>query len=734
MKRIKAAWGTDLIIYILLIVFLTCAPILPQTSVFAAPEEGLTEAEQKVRQDFPELRVFLKGDRYPYAYYEDGVYKGIYPDYLNRISELSGIKFTYVPYESDEQLEQLFTLAKADALGCTYGEWQGLYSVTDPYTTVEYNLIASPKSQITEEGSYTVAVSNTDTMIRHYIEENYPQWTIVPCSSLRDTLKKVNKGKADMTFMTALDLQLNYSLFSYGNIEVLDNFSLFVPVSIAVSDITCKDEMVTLLNKFIICEPLRSNDTIRRKYVLNSIYSPTITEYFLIHKELILLLLLLFVLAAAAIIWRWIRMRKKLETDSLTGLWNKRKFIKETEKTLKANRSTEYLIADLDVERFKVVNDRFGIQVGNQTLRTIANNISVIFKGGGIFGRSAGDEFVILTSDTPEHRKLLEDAANMDIKINNATYYKIPIKAGVCPLSYSGLSDLDVSNFIDRAKIANSKIKGHPDIKINYFTEKMGERIKRENELETIMRKSLKNNEFVVYYQPKYSLNDNSLIGAEALVRWQHPTKGLISPGDFIPLFEKNGFIVDVDFYVYERVIEMLSNRMEEKLPVVPVSMNVSRCHLNSPNFTKRLEELVARYGVPKNIIEMEITESVFSDEDRAAVTLMDDLKNHGFTISMDDFGSGYSSLNLLRELPIDILKIDKGFIDKTDDSDKSKVIVEEIISMATKINIRTVCEGVETVEQRDFLKQAGCNIAQGFFYARPMPQADFEKLLNEKK
>lgn len=734
MKCIRSVRLTILIICIFFIVFSMCAGTQSQTSVLAAPGEELTEAEQKVKRDFPELRIFLKGDRYPYAYYEDGVYKGIYPDYLNKISELSGIKFTYVPYEYDEQLGDLFTLAKADALGCTYGEWQGLYSVTDPYTIVEYNLVASPKKTITKEESYSVALSNADIMIRHYIEENYPQWTIVPCSSVRDTLKKVNAGKADMTFVTALDLQLNYSLFSYKDIEVLDNFSLFVPVSIAVSDITCKDEMVTLLNKSITCESIRSDDTIRRKYILNHIYSPTITEYFLIHNELIMFIFVIFVITIVMIIWRWLYMKKRMETDSLTKLWNKRKFIKEAERKLGANRSTKYLLADLDIERFKVVNDRFGIHVGNQTLKTIANNISVIFKGSGIFGRSTSDEFVILTSDTPEHRKLLEEAANMDIKINNATYYKIPIKVGVCTLSYSDLRDLDISNFIDRAKIAKSKIKGHQDVKINYFTERMGEKIERENELETIMRKSLQNNEFVVYYQPKYSLKDNTIIGAEALVRWQHPTKGLIPPGDFIPLFEKNGFIVDVDFYVYESVIEMLSKRIKENKPVVPVSMNVSRCHLSSPNFTSRLEELIKKYEIPKDIIEMEITESVFSDEDRAAVMLMDDLKGHGFTISMDDFGSGYSSLNLLRELPIDVLKIDKGFLDKMDDSDKSKVIVEEIISMATKINIRTVCEGVETVEQRDFLKQAGCNIAQGFFYARPMPQIDFENLLSKEK
>lgn len=715
--------------------------ILVSTSVFAEPvnvnsdfdKVALTDEEKRILNTFSELNVIMKGDRYPYSYYEDGEYKGIYADYLTEISERSGVKFNYIPYESDEQLETYFTLGKSDALVATYGSWQGLYKTTNPYTVVEYNLIAPPNTDIMGVKYHTVAVSATDAMLQNYLKEKYPEWDIKTYTNVRGSLKAVNRGEVDITFVTALDLQLNYSLLAYKNIEVADELSLFVPVSLAISDVTCTDAVITVLNKFIECKPIRSDEKIRRKYILNYIYMPNVLEYFLIHREIIVFVFIVILMLIIITIIRMRRMRIKLERDSLTGLWNQRKFVKEAERCLSDPKDTQYLLAVLDVERFKLINDRFGIHVGNQTLQIIANNVKMLFRGSGIFGRSTSDKFVVLVTDTPSHRELLEEMANMDVKINNATYYQVPIKVGVCPVRHSEMGDMDVTNIIDRAKIVNAKIKGHQDIKISYFTKSMGEKIARENELETIMRKSLKNKEFVVYYQPKYDLKNNKIIGAEALVRWQHPTKGLISPGDFIPLFEKNGFIVDVDFYVYETVMQAIKKRLDSGKPIVPISMNVSRCHLNSRAFTKHLEELAQKYNIPKEIIEMEITESIFSDEDKSAVELMEDLKEHNFTLSMDDFGSGYSSLNLLRELPIDTLKIDKGFLEQTDGSERGRVIVEEIIQMATKIDIRTICEGVETEQQRDFLKNAGCNMAQGFFYARPMPQRDFEELLDKE-
>jgi diguanylate cyclase (GGDEF)-like protein len=728
MKRIIPIILTFLL---LLSVAVSAETVVPDAGT---PETVLSDAEQTAFENYPELRIMVKGARYPFSYYEDGEYKGIYPDYLNNLSELSGIKFVYIPYESTEQLEEYFTLGMTDGLDCAYGEWQGLYRVTAPFTTVEYNIITKKGNEVSTDTPYKVTVYESDVQIKNYIAENYPNWEIITCKSITDGIGKVNRGTADIALVSAVDLQTNVSLLRYKKVEVYDEFSIYVPISLAISAVSCPESMVSLLNKYIVCDPMKYNEDFTRNYILNKTYVPSTVEFLAAHKIIMLIIFLLLVAAGILIITHCTSLKRMAATDPLTGLWNREKFVKESKKRLKDNRDKDFLLAVIDVERFKIVNDRFGIDVGNQTIIKIGSSIKKIFHKCGLFAHNTGDEFFVLVQDSPDNRQKLEEASNLDIKINNTTHYKLPIKVGVCPVTYTEVERSNLTAYIDRAKIAKAQMKGHQDKKINYFTQKMDDKLNKENDLETIMRKSLKNHEFLVYYQPKYNLNTNKIIGAEALVRWQHPTKGLISPGDFIPLFEKNGFIVDVDFYVYECVMQMLSNRIKRKKRVVPVSMNVSRCHLNSPTFTSQLEELADKYNIPKEVIEMEITESIFSDEDRAAIKLMYDLKKRNFTLSMDDFGSGYSSLNLLRELPIDTLKIDKGFLDTTDDSARSRVIVEEIISMATKINIKTICEGVETEQQRDFLKQAGCEMAQGFFYARPMPQADFEELLDNEK
>ncbi len=720
-------------------VFISILLLIICNSIFVCAENepvhsDWSEAEQKAYSNFSELRILIKGSDYPFSYYEDGTYKGIYPDYINEIFDNASIKLQYIPYESDGQLETLMTLGKADLVASVYGDWQGLYTASEPYTVLEYNVIAKKSKVVKSTEDYTVSVPKNDIAIQSYIKEKYPNWTELICGNTEDALSAVNSGRADITLVNNITLKTNMSLLEYSNVEVNSDLSLYVPISLGVSSVCCPDAMVTLLNRFINCKPINDDESISRRYILNSIYVPNVHEYMIAHKELFFIICLIIAAALAFVFMRWSKLKYETTIDSVTKLWNKGTFLRAVKRELKNNRGKQYLLASVDIEKFSLVNSRFGYAVGNQSLERVAANIKKIVGSKGIYARNTGDEFLVMVEESEEGRELLENIANINIDIKNTTHYVLPIKVGVCPFSYKETSDKDMATFLDRAKFAKSKIHGMGGHAIVYFTERMCEKLEKENELESTMHQSLKNKEFVVYYQPKYDLRTSEIIGAEALVRWQHPEKGLISPGDFVPLFEKNGFIVEIDFYVYEAVMKMLHDRISEGKRVVPISMNVSRCHLGSSSFTQQLEKLTEKYNISKDIIEMEITESIFSDEDKSAIQLMDDLKKHDFTLSMDDFGSGYSSLNLLRELPIDTLKIDKAFLETTDESERSRIIVEEIIAMAKKIKINTICEGVETEKQRDFLRQAGCQMAQGFFYARPMPENDFKDLLDNGK
>ena len=257
----------------------------------------------------------------------------------------------------------------------------------------------------------------------------------------------------------------------------------------------------------------------------------------------------------------------------------------------------------------------------------------------------------------------------------------------------------------------------------------MRKKLIKEAEIEAKMEKALNNNEFVFYLQPKFNCQGNQLFGAEALVRWIDDNGQMIMPGDFIPLFERNGFIIKLDEYIFESVCKYIANRIQLNLPIIPISINISRLHLFQSNFVDKYLKIKNKYSIPDKILELEITENILIDNLHATQKVITRLQEHGFICSIDDFGSGYSSLNSLKDLPFDIIKLDKLFLDNSYNIKKSQEIVKSIITMAKNIDILTVGEGVETDEQLEFLQLAGCDIIQGYIFSKPISVEDFEKL-----
>ena len=240
------------------------------------------------------------------------------------------------------------------------------------------------------------------------------------------------------------------------------------------------------------------------------------------------------------------------------------------------------------------------------------------------------------------------------------------------------------------------------------------------------MEKALKNGEFVMYLQPKYSIGEERMIGAEALVRWIHPEKGLIPPMDFVPLFEQNGFVIKMDRYIWEEACKLIREWIDAGTEPVPISVNLSRRHLKDMEFVSVLNDLIDKYQIPKEYLEIEITETVEEEGIAEGVSL---LKENGYTLLMDDFGSGYSSLNMLKDTRFDVIKIDRGFLQDFIGSARGQKIVEHTIRMTKAIGLDLIAEGVETREQAEFLGDCGCDKAQGFYYAKPMTAAEFNKL-----
>ncbi len=429
------------------------------------------------------------------------------------------------------------------------------------------------------------------------------------------------------------------------------------------------------------------------------------------------------------------RIQEKLDQiknyDSLTNLSTLHKFKKDANQLRKNNPHKRYAVVYSDISNFKYINDTLGYEQGDQVLCDFASMLNRYNRDNSLVARVSSDNFISMlpyTNDSAltdrvvavnERFQLMQKAKNI-----NCNFVVI---SGVCVINSV---EEDIMTFIDNANIARKSVKGNSTTICKFYDVEMQNKIKKEIEITNSMEGALKNKEFLVFLQPKVNLGDNKLVGAEALVRWERGNHTVLPPNDFIPLFEKNGFILQLDFYIYEEVCKLIHHWITEGMPVVPISVNVSRVHLNDEHFVEKVKRLVNKYFIPPKYIELELTESMFLNNTEIAISTMKELRKLGFGVSIDDFGAGYSSLNLLKDMTTDVLKLDKEFFRQGDMQKEEQIIVSSIISMAKQLNMKVLSEGVETKMQSDFLKSISCDMAQGYLYAKPMPITQFETLL----
>lgn len=418
------------------------------------------------------------------------------------------------------------------------------------------------------------------------------------------------------------------------------------------------------------------------------------------------------------------------EYDELTGLYNMKGFSKYVE--LAANQDEagvsagKYAVICFDVIRFKAINDIFGVAKGNKLLQYIAQVIKETLKSGDFACRSISDHFVIFTHT--EGNELEDMIEQMLEKIEG---YELPfvINCNVGIYITNG-ERLSVDAMIDRAILAQSVIKGSYMEKYSYYTEALRNDMLGEQEIIAMVETAIAQEQFVAFYQPQYNHSNGMLIGAEALVRWNHPEKGLISPGVFIPICEKNGFITRLDLYVFEQTCKFIRKCMDKGIPVVPISSNFSRNDIFQPNFVERLEEIRKKYEVPAKYLRVEITESTVVGGIKQVNKIIEQLHECGYLVEMDDFGSGYSSLNVLKDISFDIIKLDMMFLREETESNRGGIIVSAVMRMAKWLGMPVIAEGVETVKQADFLRSIGCESIQGYLYSKPLPEDQYEEKL----
>ena len=415
--------------------------------------------------------------------------------------------------------------------------------------------------------------------------------------------------------------------------------------------------------------------------------------------------------------------------DPITGLGNYNAYLERTKEKLEINIKKTMII--LDIDKFKSFNKKYGHMKGNDLLKRVGEEIKHAIRKTDIVCRLANDVFGIFLVGEVDVENIIGRLNNKisRIKIGDV-WYNLRISMGVY---ICDKDEKDVQSIIDKAIMAHDSIKGKYHVPYGVFTEEFEQKIIRESEIENIMEEAIKNKEFEVYYQPQISTKTEKMEGAEALVRWKKD-ENRISPSEFIPIFEKNYFIIKLDEYVYERVCENIQELKKEFKEIPKISVNISKESLIDSKFLEKYEKIMKKYDIMPEEIELEITERTTVNNDIDIQKILNEVKQKGFCIAIDDFGTGYSSLNMLEIMPIDTLKIDKSFIDRIDISEEKTNFIEIIMFITKKLNLKTVAEGVETIQQVKYLKRWNCDFVQGYVYQKPLRFEEFKKYIKGDK
>lgn len=468
--------------------------------------------------------------------------------------------------------------------------------------------------------------------------------------------------------------------------------------------------------------------------VLNNL-SVTNSDLFMVVITLVLMLLLIivFMIYYISSIISVARSQKKitklLYTDMVTGGYNWLYFTKKGDKLLKKNRGKyNYAVVNLRMEKYRSFCTCFGVKEGEELMEKFYFAIKKNIKKNELLAHHDEADFGLLVTHKDEEDLNARIEMLEQILSNVIPSIKMYFRFGIC---IADNNDYEVDSLYNNATTALELHPEDSDEKIASYDIEMKKQQLWERKVEDDMDKALVTNQFKLYLQPKYSTKEEKLAGAEALVRWVHPVDGLIPPNKFIPIFESNGFILQLDDYMIEQVAIQQSKWLEEGRELFPISVNVSRAHFTREDLAEHICKIVDKYNVPHEFIELELTESAFFDDKYVLIDTVKKLRDYGFIVSMDDFGAGYSSLNSLKELSIDVLKIDADFFRGVDSVDRGMLIVSKVIDLAKKLDMKIVAEGIESREQVDFLTAQECDLIQGYYFAKPMSIEEFENKYN---
>ncbi|MDO4563250.1 MAG: EAL domain-containing protein [Clostridia bacterium] len=678
---------------------------------------ALSKEETNYVSSLPVLRVACPENNSPMTYFDGVNCRGAFVELMEYISAASSLKFEFCHTANTNTAIGMLQNGTADLLLGVYSSPRIAQNENIILTdTIAQTSIAVVGSSITAlNAPHLVALPHDADILGLLLGELYPTWKFRYYTDTPACLNAVLAKEADLAAWDnaltayAIDASSDESL----NVAFTDSRDIGVSIGVYPG---APQLLVSVLNKAIYSISSADYNECLSHNTLSSLWPYHYTP----QLRAAGILLIIAVLVALVLFLRSLYMRTY--RDPLTHLMNNSYLLSRGPKFQKKPNSA---IVILDIVQFKRVNASYGIDVGDRVLTFVAKSVSRIGDSHAISARIIADKFAVVT----RYSSMDALMSNIRTAMNNALTYTegsistfLRYNIGVCVLE----SGEPFSHFVNMADAARKNAPTSDD-GIGLYTHAIREKVKREKEIEDRAKSALDEGEFQVFYQPKFNPKSGGVAGAEALCRRNIPDFGSIAPAEFIPIFERNGFVTKLDFYMLSNVCRLIRQMLDAGVKPCLFSVNQSRLHLSDPMYMTKLLNVTKKYDVDPSYIELEITEYSFEDS-IAAFSLLSKVKDAGFKLSIDDFGSGFSSLNMLRAIPLDYIKIDKNFLLESRTSERTKIIIGQIIKMAKSLNISTVCEGVETQEQAEFLTEMDCDAIQGFYFERPMSEKSFIK------
>ena len=696
-----------------------------------------TEEENAYIEEHPVLKIAFDNSWKPLLYKDDetGEIKGAISEITKLLEMDSGIRFEFIEAENYTEALRMVQSGEADIVSNFVRDlsWADKFKLklTAAYISLPLEKVVNEKT----ESKWIVLPKNYMSYAKtsQFAEKDY---SIQYYDTVEECYNAVLSGDAKYTYSTSYINNYMMDKQEYSHLDVVPLRSQTVELCMGVKQDAPK-AMVSILekgfmniteediNKIVLQSVLEAEDNSLKQWMYenpNAVNGITIA---------ISIAVMVIVLGYVSMRWK---NEKILHYNKVTGIWNYAKFEVEAGYALKNAPDKPFVIVHVNISKFRFFNDTYGYEAGNQVLAIVAKTIEKNTSEEEHFASLWADHFVCLLI-CPDEETLLKRTENLQDELQREILklydYRIILKCGAYFVTKEDIEQgKDINAMLQYANHTLAFSQESYKTSIAFFDNNMSSEVENLREVEQDMMRAFYEREFIPYFQPKYNINTGEMIGAEALVRWIHPTKGIIPPGKFLPYFEKTGFITEVDFYIFEESCKYLRKWLDMGKKPIVISSNFSQLHLQNADFVKNVHDIAKRYNLPFELLEFELTETLNVQEMSVATKRVFDLKKLGFLVSIDDFGSGYSSLSVLQELKVDTIKLDRSFLKDGAPNEREYKVMAAIIKLAEDLHMNVICEGVETADQVEILRKVHCECAQGYYYAKPMPPEELESIL----